>query len=84
MFLIKITRKAKRRLKEIKVSSHQIQISNALEEIAEDLYQGKPLQDELTGQYTYRVGVYRIVYKINLKDNTVIIMTAGHRATVYE
>ena len=83
MFQIRTTRKAKRRLKEIK-TSYQSQVSNALKEIGEDPFQGKPMQDELAGQYTYRVGVYRIIYKISIKDNTVTIMTAGHRATVYE
>ncbi len=82
MFQIVTTRKAKRRLKEIKIS-YQVKIIFALEEIAEDPFQGKPLKDELAGQYTYRVGVYRILYKINMKDNIVTIMTAGHRAIVY-
>ena len=56
MFRIVTTRRAKKRLKEIKIS-YQPQINNALEEIAEDPFQGKPLQDELAGQYTYRVSV---------------------------
>ncbi|MGH7204530.1 MAG: type II toxin-antitoxin system RelE family toxin [Candidatus Levyibacteriota bacterium] len=83
MFRIVLTRKAKKRFKEIKVS-YQAHISFALKEIADDPFQGKPLQDELSGQYTYRVGVYRILYKINKKDQTVTVMTAGHRGTVYE
>jgi mRNA interferase RelE/StbE len=83
MFQIRTTRKAKRRLKEIKIS-YQTQIINAFEEISEDPFQGKPLQDELAGQYCFQVGVYRIVYKINSEDQIVTILTAGHRATIYE
>jgi mRNA-degrading endonuclease RelE of RelBE toxin-antitoxin system len=39
---------------------------------------------ELTGKFSFRVGVYRIIYKVNKKDKVVDILTAGHRATVYE
>lgn len=83
MFRIKITRKAKKQLKSIKLA-YQNQINLAIEDLHEDPYQGKPLTDELTKKYTYRVGVYRIIYTINEKDKIVTVLNAGHRATIYE
>jgi len=56
----------------------------ALAEIKEEPFLGKPLARELTGKFSFRVGVYRIIYKVNKKDKVIDILTAGHRATVYE
>ena len=56
----------------------------ALTEIKDDPFLGKPLTRELSGRFSFRVGIYRIVYKVNLKDKIIDILTAGHRATVYE
>ena len=82
MYTLEIFPKARRNLKEI--SRHrQEAILVAFEELREDPLMGKPLERELTGRYTYRVGVYRIIYKIRKKDKVVEILNAGHRATVY-
>lgn len=37
-------------------------VRRALLVIAEDPHQGKPLKFELKGKWSYRVGVYRIIY----------------------
>ena len=83
MFRLKIPAKANRDLKLIK-SRYQHAISAALEEIKEDPTIGKPLERKLTGRYTYRVGVYSIIYTINKKDKIITLLSAGHRATVYQ
>lgn len=83
MYNIKITAQAKKELKLIK-QTHESAINLAIEDIQEDPFAGKPLNRELTGHYSYRVGAYRIIYKVNLKDKIVIILTAGHRATIYQ
>jgi mRNA interferase RelE/StbE len=83
MYKIKLTRKAKRELKNIK-QLYQAAIYSAFEEIKEEPYLGKPLTRELTGRFSYKVGVYRIIYRINEKDKIIQIITAGHRATIYE
>ena len=84
MFKLKITSQAKSQLKQISKKHHQLAISNALDEIKEDPFMGKSLSRELTGRFSYKVGVYRIIYKINEKDKIVYILSAGHRATVYD
>lgn len=83
MFRLKIPAKANRDLKLIK-NRYQHAISVALEEIKEDPTIGKPLERKLTGRFTYRVGVYRIIYTINKKDKIVTLLFAGHRAMVYQ
>ena len=59
-------------------------IKEAIEEMNENPYAGKPLSRELTRRYSYRIGVYRIVYKISERDKKIYVITVGHRATVYE
>lgn len=82
MYKIKITARAKNGLKNLSKSNF-IAIGWVLEDLKENPYLGKPLGRELLKRYSYRVGVYRITYKINKKDNTVIIISAGHRSVVY-
>ena len=83
MFTLRIFSRAKRELKKIKLYYQKATIA-ALEDLQEDPFMGKPLSRELTGKYSYKVGVYRIMYKIKKRDKIVEIIDAGHRATVYE
>lgn len=83
MYKLYLTSRAKRQIKLISLT-HQEAIVEALEEIAENPLIGKPLTRELTGKFSYRIGVYRIIYIVNKKDETVFILTAAHRATVYQ
>ncbi|KKR91184.1 MAG: Toxin-antitoxin system, toxin component, RelE family [Candidatus Roizmanbacteria bacterium GW2011_GWA1_41_13] len=45
-----------------------------------DLY-GKPLRRSLEGYRKFRVGDYRVVFRV--RDNTVIILVIQHRSVVY-
>ena len=82
MYRIKISPQAKNQLKSLK-KSHQKAIANVIEDLKGNPHTGKPLGRELMGKYSYRVGVYRIIYKINRRDEIVQVLTAGHRSTVY-
>jgi mRNA interferase RelE/StbE len=82
VYKIYIANKAKRELKKIS-QSHQEAIISALKDIGEDPLSGKPLTRELSGKFSYRVGVYRIIYTINQQDKIIQIITAGHRSTIY-
>ena len=44
----------------------------------------KPLKGRLSGSYRYRVGEYRVVYKIKDGDQLVIVLVISHRSEVYE
>lgn len=82
MYRIIIAPEAKKGLKTI-ARIYQEGISEAIMALKDDPYLGKPLVRELTGKYSYRVGVYRIIYKINKTEKIVYIINAGHRSTTY-
>jgi mRNA interferase RelE/StbE len=44
---------------------------------------GKPLHRELAGYHGARCGVYRVVYKINDKDESVEVARIEHRGAIY-
>ena len=83
MYKIRVASRAEREIKKIS-HPHQKAIILAITEIEEEPFLGKPLVRELTGRFSFRVGVYRIIYKVNRKDKIIDILTVGHRATVYE
>ena len=82
MFRLKLTTRAKRELKNIS-HRHRLTLATIFEEIKDDPLIGKPLGKELSGKYSYKVSVFRIIYKVNENDKIITIITAGHRATVY-
>lgn len=82
MYKLLISACARNDLKKLK-QTYQGAIVSALEEIREDPFVGKPLTRELSGRFSFRVGAYRIIYRIRAKDKVVHIITAGHRSTIY-
>ena len=82
MFKLFISRRASSALKKLP-QDHQKAIIATLEEIEEDPYLGKPLERELLGQFSLQVWVYRVVYKVNEKDNKIVVLRIGHRSKVY-
>ena len=52
-------------------------------EMVEHPLLGKPLSRELTGRFSLRVGVYRLVYKIDQIDKKIVVLRIGHRGKVY-
>lgn len=83
MYKLHIFPKAQRELKKISIR-HQKSILEVFEDLQEDPFMGKSLSRELTGKFSYRIGVYRIIYGVKKKDKAVEIYNAGHRATVYK
>jgi mRNA interferase RelE/StbE len=82
MYKLKITAKAKKELKDLK-KIHREALMDALDEIKENPFIGKPLTRDLSNQFSIKVGIYRIIYKTNMNDYIITILTAGHRSTVY-
>lgn len=83
MYKLRVSSKAATEIKKIP-HPHQKAIILSFTEIKEEPFLGKPLTRELTGKFSFKVGVYRIIYKVNEKDKTIDILTAGHRENVYE
>lgn len=44
---------------------------------------GKPLRSNLSGLHRYRVGDYRIICQIKGNDIEILVVSIGHRSTVY-
>lgn len=83
MYRLILSPQALKQLKTIK-RAHQSAVKLTIEDIKENPSIGKPLTRELTGRFSYRVGLYRIIYKVNQKDKIINILNAGHRSTVYD
>lgn len=82
MIKLKLTAEAKRLLKVIP-EEYKKPLAEVLQEIKDYPLVGKPLTREFTGYFSFRVGVYRIIYKVNRHDGYVLIMTVEHRSKVY-
>lgn len=82
MFQLRISPKAERKIKRFK-KEYQIEVVEILSEIKEDPLLRKPLSRELNRRFVHKFKAYRIIYKVNLKDNIVSILDADHRERVY-
>jgi len=83
MHYIIISPKAKKELKNIS-KLYRKAVRVAFDDLAQDPYLGKPLTRELAGRFSYKIGVYRIIYKVNKKDKIIFVLSAGHRSRVYK
>ena len=59
----------------------QKRIENAPLEIARDSRTGKPLKGDLKGNYSHRVGDWRIIYSVEI--TFIYVKDIAHRRTVY-
>jgi mRNA interferase RelE/StbE len=59
-------------------------LANALDALEKDPLFGKALKGQLKGHYSYRVGSYRIVYRIHHQKLLVIVIDVGHRREIYQ
>lgn len=60
----------------------QVRIEDALREISLNPCAGKKLMGELEGEYSFRIGRYRIIYFMDEMQN-IWIETVNHRKDVY-
>lgn len=82
MYQLIISPKAGKQLKQLK-QVYENAISLAIDELKDDPFVGKLLTLDLTGKFSYKVGNYRIIYKINQQNKLVRIISAGHRSIIY-
>lgn len=61
----------------------QKRVHRALERIQENPQSGRALTGPLAGEYSYRVGAYRIIYRYQAGDDLVWLLTVRHRSDVY-
>lgn len=84
-YRIELTDQAERALKRIAQSEPAlyVRLSQAIDGLESDPFQGKPLKGELKGRYSYRVGSYRILYVIHRHHLLVVVVDVGHRREIY-
>ncbi|MBI5299972.1 MAG: type II toxin-antitoxin system RelE/ParE family toxin [Deltaproteobacteria bacterium] len=63
---------------------YKTQLTNGLNKLSQDPHIGKMLKGDLRDYWSYRVGVYRIIYKIHQEEIIVEVLRIQHRKEVYE
>lgn len=76
------TKEAASRIRKLDNAVKQ-RVRKAIERLAERPDLGKRLTGLLSGRWSYRVGDWRIVYKVYKRELTVLVLTVGHRSGVY-
>ena len=66
------------------IGKHRQQVENALNLLQQDPRQGKPLKGDLKGYWSFRVGIFRIIYVILEREIVVEVLRIHHRKEVYE
>ena len=59
-------------------------VERAINRLSENPELGKRLTGLLSDRWSYRVGDWRILYKIRKKELVILVLTVGHRREVYE
>ena len=60
-----------------------LRIDAALNSLKINPFKGKPLKLSLKGNFSLRVGMYRIIYEIEKDIVTVYVLKIGHRRDIY-
>lgn len=58
-------------------------VGKAISRLSESPELGKRLTGLLSDRWSYRVGDWRILYKIRRKELVILVLTVGHRRDVY-
>lgn len=83
MWTVKLSRQASEFLGSL-TGKHQVQVEHALTLLSQEPHQGKPLKGELKGFWSWRVGIYRVIYSVLRREVTVEVLRIQHRKEVYE
>ena len=59
-------------------------VKSKIEKLQENPYSGKLLEKDLSGYLSIRMKRFRVIYKIDEKQNKVEIHYVGHRKDIYE
>lgn len=59
-------------------------VGKAIQRLAEHPELGKRLTGLLRDRWSYRVGDWRILYKVKRVEVLILILTVGHRSDVYD
>lgn len=77
------TEEAARQIKRLDKAIKE-RVAKAVVRLCENPELGKRLTGLLSDRHSYRVGDWRILYKIRKQELIVLVLTVGHRREVYE
>ena len=82
-FRVRYTEEAAKRIGKLDKAVKE-RVRKAIERLSEHPELGKRLTGLLSDRWSYRVGDWRILYKIRKSELVVLVLTVGHRRGVYE
>ena len=82
-FSMRYTPEASRLLSKLHPENKKL-IRAALEDLRNNPYAGRDLQEKLYGYKSFKLKRYRVLYNINEEENTIQIFHIGQRKDVYE
>lgn len=81
-FRVRYTEEAAKRIGKLDKAVKE-RVRKAIERLSEHPELGKRLTGLLSDRWSYRVGDWRILYKIRKSELVVLVLTVGHRRGVY-
>ncbi|MFH1855906.1 MAG: type II toxin-antitoxin system RelE/ParE family toxin [Candidatus Omnitrophota bacterium] len=86
MYKIELSKLAAKELEKIYAVDRKLysRFISAIEGLKEDPQQGKRLKGRLAGDYSLRVGDYRVIYTLHKNKLIVYIIDLGHRREIYK
>ena len=86
MYNIELSNIAAKELEKIHKKDKKLyfRLITAIESLKKDPYQAKTLKGKLSGDYSLRVGSYRVLYVIHKNTFIVYIIDLGHRREIYK
>jgi mRNA interferase RelE/StbE len=82
MYTVEIKKKAQKEIQSLPKKEQQ-RVFSAFDVLRENPFEGKKLEGEYTGAWTFRVWPYRIIYTINRSIVTVTVLRVRHRKDAY-
>lgn len=82
MYRVLITSRASKTLEKATPALGR-RLSQALQVISENPFEGKRLHGKLEGLLSLRVGEWRVVYEIDVYDSEVVVHSIGPRGQIY-
>lgn len=85
MYIVKLTKIAEDAMCQITKGQPKMarRIASAIDRVAKDPTIGLPLKGELKGLWKYRMGSYRLIYKVFRHQLLIVVLDIGHRREVY-
>lgn len=84
-YRVEVPHQVEKTLRRLRASTPRIyeRVTAILQDLATDPFSGKGLKGAFIQYRSYRVGDYRILYRIETKAKVIYIVDIGHRREIY-